>query len=269
MQWLSMNAQNIHQVIYFIMAIEVCPTTGKTHGQGYIRFRHAVSMTAVKERLNSKQIHLEQKRGTEYEAASYCWKDAEPFIEIGERPTEDSSEKDSSVWDVILRMLQDGATARDIMMEYPAAYARYKSGIEAMRMELIAGSINTWREVNVQYLWGATGVGKTRAILDSMEDPADAYRVTDYKNPFDNYRGQQLIIFEEFRSSIQIEKMLIYLDGYIHELPCRYANKVSAWTDVVIITNIPPIQQFVNVQQNHPETFAAWERRIDTVMELT
>jgi hypothetical protein len=37
----------------------------------------------------------------------------------------------------------------------------------------------------------------------------------------------------------------------------------------VIITNIPPIQQFVNVQQNHPETFAAWERRIDTVMELT
>ena len=198
MQWLSMNAQNIHQVIYFIMAIEVCPTTGKTHGQGYIRFRHAVSMTAVKERLNSKQIHLEQKRGTEYEAASYCWKDAEPFIEIGERPTEDSSEKDSSVWDVILRMLQDGATARDIMMEYPAAYARYKSGIEAMRMELIAGSINTWREVNVQYLWGATGVGKTRAILDSMEDPADAYRVTDYKNPFDNYRGQQLIIFEEY-----------------------------------------------------------------------
>jgi len=267
-KWLIENAETVPQVAYFIMAEEVCPTTKKGHGQGFIRFNHAVSMSAVKTRLNSNSLHLEPKRGTDFEAASYCWKEAEPFTEIGERPTEDGSEKDTSVWDVILRMLESGASSRDIMMEYPAAYARYASGIEKMKMELISNSINHWRELTVTYLWGTTGVGKTRTILESCEDPSDVYRVTDYRNPFDNYRGQSTILFEEFRSSLPIEAMLIYLDGYICELPARYANKVSAWKTVYVVSNIPLASQYANVQHNHPETYAALLRRIHGEIEL-
>ena len=267
-EWLIDNLERLPNVVYSIFSLEHQDGEGTPHLQGYIRFKHAVTMSSVKTRLLSKRIHLEVRRGTEFEAASYCWKECEPFVEVGTRPTEDGSEKDSSVWDVILRMLELGSTPRDIMLEYPAAYARYSSGIEKMRMELISNSINTWRDVNVTYLWGSTGVGKTRSVLESLDDPSDVYRVTDYRHPFDNYRGQATIIFEEYRSSISIEKMLIYLDGYICELPCRYANKIANWSEVYVITNIHPNDQYRNVQENHPETFAAWERRINHIIHL-
>lgn len=255
-------------VEYFIWSLETGSKTDKEHGQSYVRFAHAVSMKTVKRRLNSNSVHLERRRGTEWEASSYCWKECEPLVEVGDRPTEDGSDKAKSVFDKILTMLGDGASNADIMREYPGAYARYSSGIEKMRMEILSEKLNTWREVMVTYIWGETGAGKTRTILEGVENPRDVYRVTDYRNPFDGYRGQSILMFEEFRSSLPIEQMLIYLDGYYHELPCRYANKVSGWTDVYIVTNVKPSDQFRNVAINHPETFSAWERRINAFIEV-
>ena len=95
------------------------------------------------------------------------------------------------------------------------------------------------------------------------------FRVTDYRHPFDNYRGQKVILFEEFRSSLRVEQMLNYLDGYHCELPCRYANKVALWDSVFIATNIPLEEQYHSVQQNHPETWEALLRRIDHIAEVS
>ena len=99
--------------------------------------------------------------------------------------------------------------------------------------------------------------------MESMDHPSDVFRVTDYAHPFDNYRGQRILLLEEFRSSLPIEQMLIYLDGYYCELPCRYSNKVSGWDEIFIATNVPFYEQYRNVQENHPETWTALARRID------
>ena len=95
------------------------------------------------------------------------------------------------------------------------------------------------------------------------------YRVTDYSHPFDGYKGQDVIIFEEFRSSLSIGDMLNYLDGYPLELPCRYANKVACYTKVYMISNIPLEQQYRNVQVDNPETWNAFRRRIKQVQHKT
>ena len=73
----------------------------------------------------------------------------------------------------------------------------------------------------------------------------NVYRVTDYDHPFDSYKGQDVIVFEEFRSSLKIQDMLNYLDGYPCELPCRYNNKLACFTKVYIITNISFNQQYI------------------------
>lgn len=267
-RWLNENVEEIQSLEYFVWGLETCPKTKKEHGQGYVRFAHAVTLSACKKRLGSNTVHLEVKRGTEYEAASYCWKECDDPIEFGTRPEEDGSHRDASVWDVILRMLGDGASNAEIMRAYPAAYARYSTGIEKMRMDILSERLNHWRDVRVTYVWGKTGVGKTRTILEGVEDPSDVFRVTDYRHPFDSYRGQKILMFEEFRSSLPIEQMLILLDGYTCELPCRYANKVSGWDEVFIVTNVEPHEQYSNVQHNHPETYAAWERRIGQFVNL-
>ena len=88
------------------------------------------------------------------------------------------------------------------------------------------------------------------------------YRVTDYDHPFDSYKGQDVIVFEEFRSSLKIQDMLNYLDGYPCELPCRYNNKLACFTKVYIITNISFNQQYINIQAESKETWTAFCRRI-------
>jgi hypothetical protein len=96
---------------------------------------------------------------------------------------------------------------------------------------------------------------------------SNVYQVTNYDHPFDGYKGQDIIIFEEFRSSLKIDDMLKYLDCYPLMLPCRYADKVACYTTVFLISNIPLEQQYPNVQLDNPETWAAFRRRIHHIQQ--
>ena len=76
-----------------------------------------------------------------------------------------------------------------------------------------SGKRHHWRDLTVTYIFGRTGAGKTRSVMDTY-GYANCYRVTDYRHPFDTYDGQDVLIFEEFRSSLKLADMLNYLDGY-------------------------------------------------------
>ena len=81
----------------------------------------------------------------------------------------------------------------------------------------------------------------------------------DYTHPFDSYKStHKIIIFEEFRSSIKIQDMLNYLDGYPCELVARYNNKIACYLEVFLISNILLEQQYVNIQAESPETWKAF-----------
>lgn len=93
----------------------------------------------------------------------------------------------------------------------------------------------------------------------------NTYRVTDYQHPFDGYKGQDVVVFEEFRSSLCIQEMLKLIDGYPVELPCRYNNKTACYTKIFIISNIPLSQQYCNIQMHEHESYRAFLRRIGCV----
>ncbi|MGB8451112.1 MAG: hypothetical protein WCD89_02165 [Anaerocolumna sp.] len=71
------------------------------------------------------------------------------------------------------------------------------------------------------------------------------------------------------QGSLKIQGMLIYLDGYPIELPCRYANKIACFTKVYIITNIPLSNQYEGTQREYAETWGAFLRRIHRVICMT
>lgn len=95
---------------------------------------------------------------------------------------------------------------------------------------------------------------------------SNVFRVTDYSHPFDNYKGQDVVIFEEFRSSVKLSDMLNYLDGYPLELPCRYANKYACYTKVFLISNIPLTDQY---SDDCSENTSAFICRINQVKHYT
>jgi len=127
---------------------------------------------------------------------------------------------------------------------------------------------NTFRELDVTYIFGQTDKGKTRHVMEKY-GYENVFRVTKYdRTAFDEYKGQDVVVFEEFRSSFKIEEMLNYLDGYPLQLPSRYNDKEAAYTKVYIVTNWKLSEQYRNVQSEHPTTWAAFNRRIHKIFDF-
>lgn len=218
--------------------------------------------------------HIEKANGTSQQNKDYVqksgkWADNEKgetsiegtFEEWGEMPIEKQGKsKDvEKMWD----MLKDGATNLEIIENVPSAMLNIDKVERSRSLLRDAQYADAWRNLEVTYIFGSTGSGKTRSVMDKYGYKS-CYRVTDYKHPFDTYDGQDVIIFEEFRGGLKHGDMLNYLDGYPLLLPCRYFNRQACYTKVYIITNIPPDAQYLNVDT---ESRNAFYRRITCIKE--
>lgn len=103
-------------------------------------------------------------------------------------------------------------------------------------------------------------------FLDKIEHAKQI--LTDYEHPFDGYRStaHSVLVFEEFRSSLRIQDMLNYLDGYPCELKARYRNKMAAYLYCYIISNVPLSEQYPSIQKESPDTWEAFLRRIQKII---
>ena len=230
-----------------------------------------IEAAKVSHRENRAYVLKDDPKFNKQPDGSYSYKDAgghlhkginfsDTFEESGALPIE--RDKRESVSSEILSLIQSGSSNAEILVQYPSAMNRLQH-VEAARQTLLEDRYsNQWRDLEVTYLWGKTGVGKTRSIMEKY-GYSRVYRVTNYDHPFDDYKGQDVILFEEFRSSLPIQDMLKYLDGYPLMLPCRYSNKAACFTKVYLVSNIPLSAQYPNVQVSEPETYRAFCRRIN------
>lgn len=163
--------------------------------------------------------------------------------------------------------IKDGLTDTELMEMYPnEAYNVDK--FERIRQRIKADeNAKIRREVTVYYIWGRTGLGKTRHVIEKY-GYENVYRITDYKNPFDGYKGEDVICFDEFNSSLNIQSMNNLLDCYPLTLPARYSNKQACYTKVYIIANIPLDKQYQTIQYEYFEIYRAFLRRITNVLHF-
>lgn len=270
--------QNLGQLkgcIYWCMCDEV-GEEGTPHTHIYAAFKNQVMFSTMKQRFYA--AHIDAARGSHSENRAYVrkegkWLDSkkaetnlpETFEESCELPAESNRRVKQS--EAILDMLQDGASNAEILRAYPSAM-NHLPRIEQARQTLQEEAHSEeWRDLHTEYIWGAPGVGKTRTVMEK-HGYRNVYRVTNYAHPFDGYKGQSVILFDEFRSSIPLTEMLSYLDGYPISLPCRYADKTACYTAVYIVSNIPLEKQYPNVQLLEPSSWQAFLRRIDCQYEM-
>lgn len=243
---------------------EICPKSGAPHWQAMIEFVNAKSRSALDKWSGFHWSDSQPSSGTSFENYNYCSKDGNPVIEYGDIPLETG---EPSTWEKIRLLIENGLDNFQIAQVFPFAAIRCHAAIEKYRLEYELKN-PYWRDVVTTYMSGDTGTGKTRFVMEKY-GYSNVYRITNYKNPFDQYRGQDVIVFEEFRNSIKIEQMLNYLDGYPLELPCRYADRLAKFTKVYIITNWDLSLQYQSIQENHEETFNAFLRRLDFVIHMS
>lgn len=260
-----LNEIDERYVKYAIFAQEV-GEKGTPHIQGFIHFKNAKTLTATKKFLGSEKWHLEASQGTDFENREYCTKE-DAWFEIGEVPNEHGP---VDAWEDILNMVEGGFNNRQIVRKYPGIAIRCMSAIEKYRTEFEWAEMRCWRDVEVEYIAGPTGCGKSRAVLYNEDGSVntDVYRATNAKNPFDKYDGESTIVFEEFRSQYTCRDMLNWIDGHPLLLPARYADRMAKFTRVVILSNWRFAEQYHTVAETSPETYKAWQRRVVTVTEL-
>lgn len=263
-------------VIYWCMADEI-GENGTYHTHLYLQGKGGINFSTIKKRFEG--AHMEMAKGTalqnrEYVSKTGKWENdkkhetcvPDTFEEWGEMPVERQGTRNDLA--DVYAMIKDGLTNAQIMEQVPEMMLQLNKlevARQAIKDDLFA---DTWRDLQVTYVYGDTGTGKTRHIMEKY-GYWNVYRVTDYQHPFDSYMGQDVILFEEFRSSLSLGDMLKYLDGYPVTLPCRYANKQACFTKVFLCTNIPLGSQYMNIQKDSIEDFHAFLRRIGKVLHYT
>lgn len=262
--------------LYWCLCDEIGGDTRTYHTHVYMAFANAKEFSAIQRRFYG--AHIELARGTHRENRDYIrkegkWSDdvkhetnlRDTFEESGPLPEETTRQQKQS--EAILGMVTSGASNAEILRDYPSAM-NHLPRIEQARQTLLAERFRKeFRYLHVTYLSGPAGVGKTRMVME-RHGYENVYRVTDYEHPFDNYAGEDVLLLDEFRSSLTFSLLLNVLDGYPMQLPCRYANKQACFTVVYLVSNIPLQQQYPNVQISEPQSFKALERRIHEVLEL-
>lgn len=268
---LKSTLQAFSNCIYWCMCDEIgAEKTPHTHL--YVAFSNAVEFSTIHQRFYG--AHIEPAKGTHRENRDYIRKEGkwlnsekhetnlpETFEESGELPEETKKESQSAE---IYNMIVNGADNAEIIQAYPTWMKNIKSLDQARQTVLEKKYRSEFRKLTVNYLWGKTGVGKTRSVLEQF-GYENVYRVTNYSHPFDSYNGEPVILFEEFRSDLPLKDMLKYLDGYPLMLPCRYSDKVACFNTVYIVSNISLEAQYPNVQREEPESWKAFLRRINGI----
>ena len=263
-------------VIFWCMADEI-GENGTYHTHLYLQGRGGINFSTIKKRFDGG--HFEMAKGTALQNKEYVSKTGkwehdkkhetcvpDTYEEWGEMPVERQGSR-NDLADIYV-MIKDGLSNFEIMEQIPDIM------FQLDKLEIVRQTIRDkeyaekWRDLEITYIWGSTGTGKTRSIMERY-GYRNVYRVTDYSHPFDGYMGQDVILFEEFRSSISLGDMLKYLDGYPVVLPCRYANKQACYTKVYIVSNIPLRQQYTGIQREEPETWLAFLRRIKETRMFT
>lgn len=230
---------------YYCLCDEI-GENGTYHTHLYFVCQNAVDFEKVKKFF--PVAHIDKAFGTSSQNRDYIRKEgkyadsekkstnlSDTFFEVGVCPPDD---KKTSVSDDVLKMIVDGSSNYEIIQKYPSFLTKINHIDNARQLFLYEKFKNVFRKLDVTFITGAAGVGKTSSVFEN-HSYEDVYKVTNYKNPFDGYSGQDIILFDEFNSQFPLSDFLQYLDGYPCRLPSRYCDKFACYTEVYIISNLP------------------------------
>lgn len=248
------------------------------HTHVFFALEHPTRFSTIKRRFKSS-VHIDRAEGTAEECRAYVqksgkWADSlkaetsipDTFEDWGELPIEHQGERSDLAR--LYQLVKDGLSDYEIMEQNPD-YMLNLERIERARQAIREQQYQSvFRKLEVTYIWGPTGVGKTRSVMEGY-NYTGVYRLTDYTHMFDGYNGEDVLLLDEYSSNFKIRDLLNYLDGYPLKLPARYSNKVACYTKAFIISNLCLSKQYVDEQHRSPATFAALLRRIQKVVHYT
>lgn len=259
--------------VYYCMSDEI-GEKGTPHTHVFIAFRSPVRWSTIQKQFPT--AHIDTVLGTaaqtrDYVAKTGKWATSQKketsvestFEDFGALPEEQQGRR--SDLDYLYQQIKDGASDYEILESNPK-YLRHINLIDKARLAVAKEAATTeYRPVTITYIYGDHGVGKTRFVLENYDS---LFRVTRYKNAFDNYARQTTIFLDSYYNGFPLGDLLQYTEGYATELDCRYCNKLSNWDSVVIASTKPITDQYKEDQFNDRDAWRAFLRRVTTIIHF-
>lgn len=213
----------------FIIGFEV-GEQGTQHIQGVFQFEQQKWFETLREYF--KNNHIERIHNLK-KAIEYCKKDGD-YLEYGELTKQGQRTDIEAFTNAIIA----GYSDIELLMEFPSQTQRYLNNIEKIRQMVLTEYYqkNLRHNLKAVFVSGESGSGKTRYIYDRHKIE-DIYRVSDYKNPFDNYKSQKILVLDEYANQLNPQLLLNILDIYPFLLPARYTDKWACYEKVYVISN--------------------------------
>ncbi len=246
----SLNKDNL--LAYLIFGYEI-GDSGTPHLQGYCELSKQQSLRQVKKML-SDRYHIEKRKGTAQQAITYCKKDGKIY-EYGKSKSQGKRTDLSDIRDLVKK----GVKLTTII-----------DGIENLNYQNIKGaqllksiySVKRTEKPNIIWLYGSTGIGKTRYVFDNFND---IYTSGNGKW-FDGYEQNETILIDDYRCDyMKFHCLLRFIDRYPFTRELK-GSTIQIKSKYIIFTS--PKNPFDMWKHRTPEDIKQLIRRIDYVINM-
>lgn len=217
--------------------------TGRAHLQGYFCLLAPRTLRGVKNTLfdtaTLTRVHLEPTKGTKEEAVAYCCKEDTFDDTAGFRFTDFGNIEDVPARrgqgarndiGACTSILRAGGSLAEVAEADPDSFVKYHKGFIAYQQLVCAkprvrDERGLFPELRVFWFYGPTGSGKTRAVFEEAGDEA-IYTKPSGNRWFDGYRGEPIILLDDFRADwFTFGYLLRLLD--IYPMPLEYKGGMT------------------------------------------
>ena len=251
------------KVRFLIFGLEICPTTGTPHIQGYLycgkpeRPTWEAVKADLREVLGTDIGFLEPAHSSPQKNIEYCGKAAklDPpgyVFKHGDEP-KPGKRKDVDHLNELLKDIRDSpdGDTYDLLDETNAPIvSRHFKFLEGYRAKIQ----RTMRPANkdnfkVIHCVGPSGSGKSRYIADNYPGGDDCYWANystgrEGRVFFDGYHTQRTIVLDDFKGTLPYGFFLRLCDRYPMELDIKCSGMRPAMHTTVVISSITPPEEW-------------------------
>lgn len=211
---------------------ETCPTTKRKHYQGFVYFKNQHSLKGVKKIIGNSP-HLEVMRGNLEQNNKYCSKEGGLTV-FGQPPSQGARSDLLELRDKIKK----GVRVEEITMDNPMIFHQYGRTLEKVEDIYLRSQYRT-ETTKGYWIYGPTGSGKSHWAYTRFGDynPDKYYNAPKDKGWWDNYRGQEVVVINDFRGHIPYDDLLQMVDKWPYEVPRRGRPPCPFVSKVVVITS--------------------------------
>lgn len=255
------------KVRYIAYGEETCPTTGRRHHQAFCYFdaQRSTGVRALKviadlfrQGKQAVSVRVSPMRGSLRQNEDYCGKEGK-LVEFGEKPSPGAR---GDIEEVKKQILSGEKSSDDICVESPEFHHQYGRTLD--RLEAIALR-KRFRTEMTRGIWytGASGVGKSHKVFEGF-NPETHYVKNLNDEWWDGYKGQPIVIFNEFRGQIKFSELLDLCDKWPKTVKQRNREPVPFLAKELRITSVKTPERVYRCQ-DQDEPWEQFYRRFDVV----